>query len=273
MDDDEAVALIPRAERAVDFYGDAIPVAVVGDEAYVPLRQITDFLGLNWSGQFLRVQRHEILARYVRKVSMTAADGKKYETLCLALEYLPGWLFGVTTSRVREDLRDKLLRYQEECFRILWRAFQAEVQQQTPATASAPLEHVRGLALAIATLAEQQIALEGRIGGVDEKASTALVRIDRAAQIVGALERRLSTVEQRTIPPAAISNEQAAEISSQVKALAQMLSEKDPSKNFYQGIFSELYRRFGVSSYKLIKQEQYVGVLAFLEEWRQSTAE
>jgi hypothetical protein len=271
MVDEEAVALMPRAEREVDFYGDAIPVAIVGDEAFVPLRQITDFLGLNWSGQYLRVQRHEILARHVRKVAMTAADGKRYESLCLALEYLPGWLFGVTTSRVREDLRDKLLRYQEECFRILWRAFQSEVQVTAPT--NAPLEHVRGLALAIATLAEQQIALEGRVSEADEKASTALVRIDRAAQIVGALERRLSTVEQRTIPPAAISNEQAAEISSQVKALAQLLSEKDTSKNHYQGIFAELYRRFGVSSYKLIRQEQYASVLAFLEEWRLSGAD
>jgi hypothetical protein len=34
-----------------------------------------------------------------------------------------------------------------------------------------------------------------------------------------------------------------------------------------------LYRRFGVSSYKLIRQEQYAAVLAFLEEWRQSSAE
>src|SRR3712207_2503238 len=94
----DSITLVPRAERAVDFYGDAIPVAVVGDEAYIPLRQIADFLGLNWSGQRQRILRNEILARHVRSVAMTATDGKQYETLCLALEYLPGWLFGVTAS-------------------------------------------------------------------------------------------------------------------------------------------------------------------------------
>jgi hypothetical protein len=56
-----------------------------------------------------------------------------------------------------------------------------------------------------------------------------------------------------------------------VKALAQALTAKDSSKNHYQGIFAELYRRFGVSSYKLIRQDQYAGVLAFLEEWRRTT--
>jgi hypothetical protein len=39
-------------------------------------------------------------------------------------------------------------------------------------------------------------------------------------------------------------------------------------KNQYQSVFAELYRRFGVSSYKLIRQEQYKAVLAFLEDWR-----
>ncbi len=52
-----------------------------------------------------------------------------------------------------------------------------------------------------------------------------------------------------------------------------MPSRKQAGKNHYQGIFAELYRRFGVSSYKLIRQEQYAAVLAFLEQWRQSSAE
>ncbi|NJL06188.1 MAG: hypothetical protein HC911_15045 [Chloroflexaceae bacterium] len=41
-------------------------------------------------------------------------------------------------------------------------------------------------------------------------------------------------------------------------------------KNHYQGIFGELYRHFGVSSYKLIRIEQYDAVLAFLEQWREA---
>ena len=262
--------VVPRAERTVDFYGDSIPVAIVDDVAYVPLRKLTDFLGLNWSGQYLRIQRNEVLVRHVRRVAMTAADGKQYEMLCLALEFLPGWLFGVTASRVRKELRDKLIRYQEECFRVLWRAFQVEVLQQVPSAPSTALEHVRGLALAIATLAEQQMVLEGRVEAVDEKASVAIARINRAAEVVGALEHRLSTVELRVSPAASISDTQAAEISNQVKALAELLARAQAGKNHYQGIFAELYRRFGVSSYKLIRQDQYNAVLQFLDAWRET---
>ncbi|NJO82978.1 MAG: hypothetical protein HC828_09275 [Blastochloris sp.] len=41
-------------------------------------------------------------------------------------------------------------------------------------------------------------------------------------------------------------------------------------RTVYQGIFGELYRRFGVSSYKVIRVEQYASVLAFLDEWRRA---
>jgi hypothetical protein len=63
---------------------------------------------------------------------------------------------------------------------------------------------------------------------------------------------------------------QAAEVSNRVKALAELLTGKDASKNHYQGIFGELYRRYGVSSYKTIRLEQYEAVLTFLEDWRKS---
>ncbi len=88
--DTSNTALVPRAERTVDFYGDPIPVAVVDAEAFIPLRMITDYLGLNWSGQRQRTLRDPVLARHVATVEMTAADNKQYEMLCLSLEYLPG---------------------------------------------------------------------------------------------------------------------------------------------------------------------------------------
>jgi antirepressor protein len=44
---------------------------------------------------------------------------------CAPLEYLPGWLFGIDANRVKPELRDGIIRYQRECFRILWQAFQS----------------------------------------------------------------------------------------------------------------------------------------------------
>ena len=59
--------------------------------------------------------------------------------------------------------------------------------------------------------------------------------------------------------------------------LAELLTSQDAQKgndrkipNYYQGIFAELYRRFGVTKYTLIRQEDYQKVVAFLSGWRQA---
>src|SRR5258708_220533 len=117
-------ALIPSEVQEVPFYEDRLPVASVNNVAYVALKPINDFLGLDWSAQYRRVQRDEVMGDEAKLVTIQAADGKQYDTLSLPLEYLPGWLFGINASRVKPELKDKVIRYQRECFRILWQAFQ-----------------------------------------------------------------------------------------------------------------------------------------------------
>lgn len=265
MNEEPSNAIQPRAERIIDFYGDPITVALAGDEMFVPLRSLTEFLGLEWSSQFRRVQRDEILASRVQRVVMTGADGRQREMICLPLDLLPGWLFGITSSRVRAELQPKLMRYRAEAFRVLWRAFQAEAFSSAPVDLPQPasgssLAQIRELGLAIVHMAEQQMALEQRVGEHDG-------RLDRAASVIKEIERRLTRVEERTTEDSAISEAQAAEIASRVRAIAKALSERDRSKNHYQGVFAELYRRFQVSSYKHIRREQYASVLTFLDEW------
>src|SRR5689334_19773106 len=127
-------AITPLREQIVDFYGDNIPVAQTPDGGlYVPLRPLTDFLGLASGPQRRRVARDEVLAEGARLVVMQGADGRQREMLCLPLDMLPGWLFGIQPTRVRPALADKLKRYRAECFRVLWQAFKGDVLPTPPA--------------------------------------------------------------------------------------------------------------------------------------------
>lgn len=276
MAETASAPLVPFEEKGIDFYGDTLYAALVrtdeGEQVYVPIKPISDALGLDWSAQFRRIRRDPELDEVSRLIAITAINpnpkGGRPDIVALPLEFLAGWLFGVQTNRVREELREKIRRYKLECYRVLSAHFQGESGGRRES--SNTLVQVRGLALAIAQMAEQQMALEGQVETVDLKASTALARMDRAAEVVKALNRRLSTVETRITPGSYIHDDQAQEIAGQVKALAELLTSREGGKNFYQSIFAELYRRFGVSSYKLIRQEQYEAVLQFLEDWRQA---
>ena len=214
-------------ERWVEFYDDTI-VAILANiegrlQVLVPVRPVCEVLGLDWSAQRRRINRDDVLSSVVAEMTTTARDGKRYKMLALPLEYLHGWLFGIGASQVKEEFRDKITLYRRECFQALSTAFQADLalpdKEASPATGMT-LAQVRDLGLAIAQMAEQQLALEGRVDETHALATQAHGRLDKAAEVIGALQRRVGTVENRLSPGAAITEDQAAEVSNRVKALA-----------------------------------------------------
>jgi hypothetical protein len=157
----------------------------------------------------------------------------------LPLEFLHGWLFGFQVSRVKEEYQETLLSYKRECYRALYEAF-----------------YGRALAL--------------RVTGVEQRVDTLEQRMDSAALVVGALRGDVQQMRRLLGSGQTISEAQAAEISQQVKALATLLAERDPSKNHFQGIWGEINRRFQVATYRNISTAHYGEVLAFLADWRLS---
>jgi hypothetical protein len=123
------------------------------------------------------------------------------------------------------------------------------------------LVQLRDQALAQYQLAEQQLSLEARVATHDE-------RFQRAAIVIRNMQQRLGALEERIQPAELITEAEASEVGSQVKALAEALTQRDASKNHYQSIFSELNRRFRVASYRRLSRAQLAPVLQFLDEWR-----
>lgn len=258
-------ALEPIEQREILFYEDEVTAVLVrsdeGEQVLIPIRPLCERLGLSWPGQLERINRDPVLSEIVMSVRVTRTDidsssrrPHTSEMLCLPLDFLNGWLFGVNASRVKEDVKARLIRYQRDCYRVLAAAFQQTAVSPTMAN----LAQIRGLALAIAQMADEQMEHERRISATE-------TRLQQAAIIVGGIDRRLKEVESRVSPGQPITNEQAAEIKELVKAVA--MAQGGKPENF-QAIWGEMYRRFGVGSYKLIPQSKYADVLAFLNDWR-----
>jgi len=281
-------ALVPVQQQVVDFYGDPIPVAQAAEgELYVPLRPLTDFLGLADAPQRRRVLRDPVLAARARAVQMTGSDGRKRIFLCLPLDLLPGWLFGIDTSRVRPELTEKLTRYRAECFRVLWNAFKAEILPSPPlASTLSGAELAVEIAGAVYALAQQQLALERQLA--DEAAVRAalagrhqaladytrgFIQETRAAHaqtelVLADTRQRLSALELRLDPKSVITEAQAAELALAVKNVGQRLAAQGDRQG-YAKVYSELYRRYQVSSYKNLPQSKLAEVLAWLAAWYQ----
>lgn len=125
----------------VPFNGQQIITAVAAGVTYVAMRQIVENIGIDWTGQSVKLRKMKDKFN-CRDISMVAADGKLRKLLCLPLKKLNGWLFSINPEKVRADIRDKLIKYQEECFTVLhdyWTKGKAEnprkktsVDERTP---------------------------------------------------------------------------------------------------------------------------------------------
>lgn len=102
----------------VPFNGQQILTAVAAGVTYVAMRQIVENIGIDWTGQSVKLRKMKDKFN-CRDISMVAADGKLRKLLCIQLKKLNGWLFSINPEKVRADIRDKLIQYQEECFSVL----------------------------------------------------------------------------------------------------------------------------------------------------------
>lgn len=113
---------------SVPFNGEIVVAAVIDGKPYVPMKPICNNLGLDWDGQRQRIKRNEVMAKGAVVITVPSNGGEQ-EMLCLPLSMLNGWLFGVDVNRVKEGLRDKLIKYQTECFDVLAQHFMPAVAQ------------------------------------------------------------------------------------------------------------------------------------------------
>ncbi|EFI3912705.1 phage antirepressor N-terminal domain-containing protein [Escherichia coli] len=102
----------------VPFNGQQILTAMAAGVTYVAMRQIVENIGIDWTGQSVKLRKMKDKFN-CRDISMVAADGKLRKLLCIPLKKLNGWLFSINPEKVRADIRDKLIQYQEECFSVL----------------------------------------------------------------------------------------------------------------------------------------------------------
>ena len=92
----------------------------------------------------------------------------------------------------------------------------------------------------------------------------------RVGSRIGAVEMRLETIEDvLSQPDRMVTEDQASQISQAVKAIALTLG-KVSGRNEFGGVYGELYRRFGVASYRMLPARQFQEAMRFLAEWHET---
>ena len=253
------VELSTTEQRDVDFYGDTITAIKANDgDIYAPLREMCDALGIDVQAQRRRIGRHEILSDGLMVAKLATIQGDR-PTNVLRADLIPFWLSGIRASAVEESIRPKLVQLQKNAANILWKAFQSGEltadDDELSFVASIDPEAAEALAIAeaVVKMARSHVRLLGHVARQGEAIESNSSRLD-------AIEAELGN------PARLVSQPQQMEVTQAVKAVAHELGQRS-GRNEFGGVYGELYRRFEVTSYKLIPAAKHSEAMAFLSDW------
>lgn len=103
--------------------GQSVQIINHDGEVYVSVKPICEILGVNYTTQLEKIQKHPIFASSVIPLrGITGADGKQYTMTVMNIRFVSGWIFSINPNNVKEEVKDKLIRYQLECNNILYDA-------------------------------------------------------------------------------------------------------------------------------------------------------
>lgn len=112
---------VATADRTINvpFHGSSLFIINHNGEPYTPMKPIVEGMGLAW-----QTQHRKLTERFktciIEMVMQLPGDSQRRSVVCIALRKLNGWLQTISPNKVRPEIRDNVIRYQEECDDVLY---------------------------------------------------------------------------------------------------------------------------------------------------------
>ena len=101
----------------VPFHNAELYIVEFEGQPYTPMKPIVDGMGLDWASQFVKLKQR--FAKGIVEITIPSKGGLQ-TMICLLLRKLPAWLYSIQSGKVKPELRDTVIKYQEECDDVLW---------------------------------------------------------------------------------------------------------------------------------------------------------
>lgn len=101
----------------VPFHGAELYVVNHNGEPYTPMKPIVEGMGMDWKSQFTKIKQR--FAKGMVEITIPTVGGAQ-KMICLALRKLAAWLNTISPNKVRPEIRDRVIQYQEECDDVLY---------------------------------------------------------------------------------------------------------------------------------------------------------
>lgn len=103
----------------VPFHNAELYIVDCDGQPYTPMKPIVEGMGLDWAAQFVKLK--ERFKTCIVEIAMqVTGDIQSRSYICLPVRKLFGWLMTISPNKVRPELRERVIMYQNECDDVLW---------------------------------------------------------------------------------------------------------------------------------------------------------
>lgn len=121
-------------QMTVPFHNAELYIVEFNGQPYTPMKPIVDGMGLSWTTQYRKLMagyaqnehtlndcgNHNSCNRWGVTKIVIPTLGDLQEMLCIPLRKLFAWFNSISPNKVKPELRDTVIKYQEECDDVLW---------------------------------------------------------------------------------------------------------------------------------------------------------
>lgn len=104
-------------------------------QPYVPMRPVVEGMGLDWKTQFRKFTGTRFNTCVVEMTTQMPGDDQRRAVTCLPLRKLAGWMMTIHPNKVRPELRETIIAFQNECDDVLWQHWVARTEAANQAHA------------------------------------------------------------------------------------------------------------------------------------------
>lgn len=115
----------------VPFHSAELLIIEHNGQPYTPMKPIVEGMGLAWQSQHEKLKNR--FNSTITEIMMVAQDGKQRLMTCLPLKKLFGWMMTISPNKVKPELKDTIIKYQNECDDVLWDYWTGKLNAQRKA--------------------------------------------------------------------------------------------------------------------------------------------
>ncbi len=148
-------------------------------EPFVPMRPVVEGMGLAWKPQYVKLINGRFKTCVTEMVTQMSGDDQRRAMTCLPLRKLPSWLLTLHPNKVKPEIRETVIAFQNECDDVLWTYWNSKHTPQDNQILRQTLAEVTQAIAALKTeIAELRTLHDPRVAAVTHKSVRQL--LDRA---------------------------------------------------------------------------------------------